>query len=141
MHALSERATEAFEAARDTVQRFLNAADRKEIIFTRGTTEAINLVAQSYARTVLNLGDEIVISAMEHHSNIVPWQMVCRERGAVLRVVPIERRRRAAARRVREAARPAHPAGRDRARLQRARHDQSGARRSSSWRIATASRC
>jgi cysteine desulfurase/selenocysteine lyase len=89
VHALSQRATEAFEASRDTVQRFLNAADRKEIIFTRGTTESINLVAQSYARTVLNLGDEIVISAMEHHSNIVPWQMVCRERGAVLRVIPM----------------------------------------------------
>jgi cysteine desulfurase/selenocysteine lyase len=89
VHALSQRATEAFEASRDKVQRFLNAADRKEIIFTRGTTEGLNLVAQSYARTVLNLGDEIVISAMEHHSNIVPWQMVCRERGAVLRVIPM----------------------------------------------------
>ena len=89
VHALSQRATEAFEASRDKVQRFLNAADRKEIIFTRGTTESLNLVAQSYARTVLNLGDEIVISAMEHHSNIVPWQMVCRERGAVLRVIPM----------------------------------------------------
>ena len=89
VHALSQRATEAFEAARDGVQHFINAADRKEIIFTRGTTESINLVAQSYARTVLNLGDEVVISAMEHHSNIVPWQMVCRERGAVLRVIPM----------------------------------------------------
>jgi cysteine desulfurase/selenocysteine lyase len=89
VHALSQRATEAFEGSRDAVQRFLNAADRKEIIFTRGTTESINLVAHSYGRTVLNLGDEIVISTMEHHSNIVPWQMVCRERGAVLRVIPI----------------------------------------------------
>ena len=89
VHTLSQRATEAFEASRDTVRAFLNAADRKEIIFTRGTTESINLVAQSYARTVLQLGDEIVISTMEHHSNIVPWQMVCRERGAVLRVIPI----------------------------------------------------
>ncbi len=89
VHTLSQRATEAFEAARERVRQWLNAADRKEIIFTRGTTEAINLVAQSYARTVLNLGDEIVISAMEHHSNIVPWQMVCRERGAVLRVIPM----------------------------------------------------
>ena len=88
VHALSQRATAAFEASRDRVQQFLHAADRKEIIFTRGTTESINLVAQSYARTALNLGDEIVISAMEHHSNIVPWQMVCRERGAVLRVIP-----------------------------------------------------
>jgi cysteine desulfurase/selenocysteine lyase len=89
VHALSQRATEAFEASRDTVRSFLNAADRKEIIFTRGTTESINLVAQTYARSVLQLGDEIVISTMEHHSNIVPWQMVCRERGAVLRVIPI----------------------------------------------------
>ena len=78
LHTLSQRATDAFEAARDRVRGFLNAADRKEIIFTRGTTESINLVAQSYARTVLHLGDEVVISAMEHHSNIVPWQMVCR---------------------------------------------------------------
>ena len=89
VHTLSQRATEAFEAARDAVRDFLNAGASKEIIFTRGTTESINLVAQSYARTVCNLGDEIVISAMEHHSNIVPWQMVCRERGAVLRVIPM----------------------------------------------------
>jgi cysteine desulfurase/selenocysteine lyase len=89
VHDLSQRATAAFEAARDKAQRFLNAADRKEIIFLRGTTEAINLVAHSYGRTVLNLGDEILISGMEHHSNIVPWQMVCRERGAVLRVIPM----------------------------------------------------
>src|SRR6185369_3989468 len=89
VHSLSQRATAAFEASRDRVQRFLNAADRKEIIFVRGTTEGINLVAQSFARTVLHLGDEIVISALEHHSNIVPWQMVCRERGAVLRVIPM----------------------------------------------------
>ena len=92
LHELSQRATDAFEASRDRVRGFLNAADRKEIIFTRGTTESINLVAQSYARTVLQLGDEVVISAMEHHSNIVPWQMVCRERGAVLRVIPMNDR-------------------------------------------------
>ena len=101
VHSLSQRATNAYEEARDQVQRFLNAADRKEIVFVRGTTEAINLVAQSYGRMVLNLGDEILITAMEHHSNIVPWQMVCRERGAVLRVVADQRRRRAAARRLR----------------------------------------
>ena len=89
VHALSQHATTAFEEARDKVQRFINAADRKEIIFVRGTTEAINLVAQSYARPALDLGDEIVISAMEHHSNIVPWQMVCHERRATLRVAPI----------------------------------------------------
>jgi cysteine desulfurase / selenocysteine lyase len=89
VHALSQRATAAFEAARDRVRDFLNAEHSKEIIFTRGTTESINLVAHSYARAALNLGDEIVVSAMEHHSNIVPWQMVCRERAAVLRVIPM----------------------------------------------------
>ena len=89
VHALSERATEAYEAARSKVQRFLNAAAPEEIVFVRGTTEAINLVAQSYARPRLVPGDEIVISAMEHHSNIVPWQMVCAQTAAVLKVVPI----------------------------------------------------
>ncbi len=92
VHELSQRATAAFEGARDKVRGFINAADRKEIIFVRGTTEAINLVASSYARPALNLGDEIVLTTMEHHSNIVPWQMVCRERGAVLRVAPINDR-------------------------------------------------
>jgi cysteine desulfurase/selenocysteine lyase len=89
VHALSERATEAYEAARDCVRRFLNAADRREIVFVRGTTEAINLVAQTFGRRAIGPDDEIVISALEHHSNIVPWQMLCEERGARLRVVPI----------------------------------------------------
>jgi cysteine desulfurase / selenocysteine lyase len=89
VHALSERATAAFEAARTKVQGFLNASDVREIIFVRGTTEAINLVAHSYGRTVLSRGDEVVITAMEHHSNIVPWQLVCQERGATLRIVPM----------------------------------------------------
>jgi cysteine desulfurase/selenocysteine lyase len=88
IHALSEKATQAYEDARDTVRRVLNAADTREIIFVRGTTEAINLVAQSYGRTFLTAGDEIVISAMEHHSNIVPWQMLCEQVGARLRVLP-----------------------------------------------------
>jgi cysteine desulfurase/selenocysteine lyase len=92
VHELSQRATRAFEAARDKVQRFINAGDRKEIIFVRGTTEAINLVASSFARPCLHLGDEIVLTTMEHHSNIVPWQMACRERGAVIRVAPINDR-------------------------------------------------
>jgi len=92
VHELSQRATAAYEGARDKVQRFINAADRKEIIFVRGTTEAINLVASSFVRPALNLGDEIVLTTMEHHSNIVPWQMVCRERGAVIRVAPINDR-------------------------------------------------
>ncbi len=89
IHFLSEQATRAFEGARAKVARFLNASEVREIIFVRGATEGINLVAQSFARTRLKAGDEIVISAMEHHSNIVPWQIVCEQTGAVLRVVPI----------------------------------------------------
>jgi cysteine desulfurase / selenocysteine lyase len=89
VHLLSQRATEAYEGAREAVQRFLNAAASREIIFVRGTTEAINLVASSYGRTHVQAGEEVVISAMEHHSNIVPWQMLCEATGAVLRVVPI----------------------------------------------------
>ncbi|OUS28744.1 cysteine sulfinate desulfinase [Thalassotalea sp. 42_200_T64] len=88
-YQLSERATQAYEAIRDKVRRFLNASRREEIIFVRGTTEAINLVAQSYARPKIKAGDEILISAMEHHSNIVPWQMACKQTGAQLRVIPI----------------------------------------------------
>jgi cysteine desulfurase/selenocysteine lyase len=90
VHYLSELATREYEAARDKVRDFVNAADRREVIFVRGTTEAINLVAQSYGRTFLQAGDEIVITAMEHHSNIVPWQILCEQVGAVLRVVPID---------------------------------------------------
>ena len=89
VHALSERATEAFEGARADVQRFLNAARAQEIVFVRGTTEAVNLVAQAYGRSHVGAGDEIVISTMEHHSNIVPWQILCEEKGARLRVIPI----------------------------------------------------
>lgn len=89
VHDLSIRATDKYERARTLVQRFLNAADPREIIFTRGTTEAINLVAASYGHTYVGPGDEILISAMEHHSNIVPWQMLCQQTGATLRVIPI----------------------------------------------------
>lgn len=90
VHTLSERATAAFENARSKIQKFINAESRKEIIFTRGTTESINLVAQSYGRPLLQAGDEIIISEMEHHSNIVPWQFLCEQTGAVLRSVPID---------------------------------------------------
>jgi cysteine desulfurase/selenocysteine lyase len=90
VHRLSERATLAYEGARDQVQRFLNAAHRREIVFVRGATEGINLVAQSYGRRTVSRGDEVVITALEHHSNIVPWQMLCEEKGATLRVVPID---------------------------------------------------
>jgi len=89
VHELSQRATEAIEAARDKVRDFLNAAAREEIIFTRGTTEAINLVAASFGRDTLRAGDEVLITEMEHHSNIVPWQMVCAQTGARLRVAPM----------------------------------------------------
>ncbi|MEX2376214.1 MAG: cysteine desulfurase [Dehalococcoidia bacterium] len=92
VHSLSIEATSAYESARVTVQRFLNAAQSEEIVFTRGTTEAINLVAQSYARPRLRPGDEILISELEHHSNIVPWQMVCEQTGASLMVAPINDR-------------------------------------------------
>jgi len=89
IHFLSEVATQAYEGARTRVRQFLNAAHDHEIIFTRGTTESINLVAQCYGRSQIKPGDEVIISAMEHHSNIVPWQMVCEEKGARLRVIPI----------------------------------------------------
>src|SRR5262249_40039999 len=89
VHLLSQRATEEFEAARLKVKNFLGAEEAREIIFVRGATEAINLVAQTYARKQVQRGDEIVISHMEHHSNIVPWQILCEEKEAVLRVVPI----------------------------------------------------
>jgi cysteine desulfurase/selenocysteine lyase len=89
VHYLSERATTLYEEAREKLRGFVNAARAQEIIFVRGTTEAINLVAQSYGRAFLTAGDEIIVSAMEHHSNIVPWQMLCEQVGARLRVVPI----------------------------------------------------
>ena len=89
VHQLSERSTQSYEAARGKVQHFLNAANTREIVFVSGATEGINLVAQTFGRKNVGAGDEVVISAMEHHSNIVPWQMLCEEKGAVLRVVPI----------------------------------------------------
>ena len=89
VHLLSERATQAYEEARIKVQKFLNAPNPREIIFVRGTTEAINLVAQTFGRVNLGKGDEVLITEMEHHSNIVPWQMICEEKGAQLRVLPI----------------------------------------------------
>jgi cysteine desulfurase / selenocysteine lyase len=92
VHLLSERATEAYEGARARIQRHLNAASPREIIFVRQATEGINLVMASYGRQFVGAGDEIVISAIEHHANIVPWQMLCEEKGARLRVVPIDDR-------------------------------------------------
>jgi cysteine desulfurase/selenocysteine lyase len=90
VHTLSMRATEAHDEARETVRRFIQAADAGEVIFVRGATEAINLVAQTYGRANVGEGDEVLITAMEHHSNIVPWQMLCAEKRAHLRVVPID---------------------------------------------------
>jgi cysteine desulfurase/selenocysteine lyase len=90
LHYLSGAATDAFEATREAVKRFINAASIKEVIYTRGTTEAINLVAQSYGRAFLKEGDEIIVSVLEHHSNIVPWQLLAQEKGLVLKVAPID---------------------------------------------------
>ena len=91
-HALSGRATRAFEAARETVARFINAPRSHEVIWTRGTTEAINLVAQSWGMNELKTGDEIILSTLEHHANIVPWQLVAQRTGAVIRVIPLDKR-------------------------------------------------
>jgi len=90
VHLLSQRATVAYERARTVIKNRLGAADSREVVFTRGTTEGINLVAHSFVRPRLQAGDEVLISAMEHHSNIVPWQLLCEERGAELKVVPID---------------------------------------------------
>ena len=89
VHTLSQRATDDYEEARDKVKRFINAEKDEEIIFVRGTTEAINLISQTYGRSCMREGDEIIISSMEHHSNIVPWQILCQEKGATLRVIPV----------------------------------------------------
>jgi cysteine desulfurase/selenocysteine lyase len=89
VHYLSQRATTAYEGAREKVKRFLNAGEAKECIFVRGATEGINLVMHGYGRKFIGAGDEIIISAMEHHANIVPWQMLCEEKGARLRVIPM----------------------------------------------------
>ncbi|GIL21552.1 MAG: cysteine desulfurase [Bacteroidota bacterium] len=89
IHTLAERATKAYEATRQAMQAFVHAKHEEEIIFTRGVTESINLVASSYGRAFLQAGDEVIISGLEHHSNIVPWQLICEERKAILKVIPI----------------------------------------------------
>lgn len=89
VYYFSEKSTQEYEAVREVAQRFVKAVDEREIIFTKGATESINLVAQSYGRMVLNAGDVVIISEMEHHANIVPWQMICNETGATLKVIPI----------------------------------------------------
>ncbi len=89
IHTLAEKATKAFEDTRKSVKKFLNAELEEEIIFVRGVTEGINLVASSFGKAFINKGDEIIISALEHHSNIVPWQILCEERGATLKIIPV----------------------------------------------------
>jgi cysteine desulfurase / selenocysteine lyase len=89
IHTLAERATRDFEASRTAIKEFLNAVSIKEIIFTSGTTQGINLVASTFGRKFINAGDEIIISGLEHHSNIVPWQMLCEEKGIILKVIPV----------------------------------------------------
>ena len=89
VHHLSQQATEAYEQARETVRSFINAKNRHEVLFTKGTTDGINLVASSFGREFLKPGDEVIISTMEHHSNIVPWQIICEQKGAKVRVIPI----------------------------------------------------
>ncbi len=91
VHTLSHRATEAYEGARDNIQAFINARSRSEVVYTSGTTESINLVAQSFCRPFLTPGDKILITHLEHHSNIVPWQLVCEQTGAELLVAPIDK--------------------------------------------------
>ena len=129
MHTLSQEATALYEAARDRLVRFINARSRHEIIFVRGTTEAINLVAQSYARPLLQPGDEILITHLEHHANIVPWQMVCEQTGAKLGGRAHRCARRGARRRGRGADESAHALARLRACIEcaRARCCRSGA--------------
>ena len=92
LHTLADEATAAYEAVRDTVRAFLNATDRREIVFTRGTTEAINLVANSWGRANLKAGDEVLVSLLEHHSNIVPWQLLANQLGIVIKVIPVDER-------------------------------------------------
>lgn len=89
IHTLAEKATKAFEATRETAKNFINASSTEEVIFTRGVTESINLVAATYGRAFLNEGDEVIISTIEHHSNIVPWQLICEEKKAKLKVIPV----------------------------------------------------
>ena len=91
VHTLGNRATEAYEGAREKVRNFINAKSREEIIFTRGTTTALNMVAQSYGRANVGEGDEIVITHMEHHSNIIPWQQLAKEKGAVLNISTLKK--------------------------------------------------
>ena len=125
-HALAARSTELFEAGREKVRKFLGAADAKEIVFVRGTTEAINLVAQSYGRKNIGAGDEIIVSELEHHANIVPWQLLAEQVGATLRVIPINDRGELILEEYVKLLGDKNEICFRRARFQFARHDQSG---------------
>ena len=92
VHTLSQEATTAYEVAREKMRAYISAAHTEEVIFTKGTTDGINLVASTFGRQNLQEGDEVIISGMEHHSNIVPWQMICEEKGATLKVIPVRSR-------------------------------------------------
>ncbi len=138
VHELSQRSTKAYEQTRAKVKRFLNARATEEIVFVRGTTEGINLVTQSWGRQNVKAGDEIIIAGLEHHSNIVPWQMLCEEKGAILRVIPIDDRGELMLDEYEKLLEPAHAHGRHRPRLERARHHQPRAARSSRWRTPRA---
>ena len=89
-HFLAIKTTEAFEESRETVQKFINAKETAEIIFTHGTTESLNLIASSFGKAFISEGDEVIVSEMEHHSNIVPWQMICERQGATIRILPFD---------------------------------------------------
>ena len=127
VHELSQRSTAAYEETRAKAKRFLNARSKNELIFVRGTTEGINLVASSWGRKNVKAGDEIVISAMEHHSNIVPWQMLCEEKGAKLRVIPMNDRGELLLEEYEKLLNPRTRMVAVGARLQRAGHHQPGA--------------
>ena len=126
LHYLANAATEGYEGAREKVRAFLNAPRAEEIIFTRNATEAINLVAYTFARERVKAGDEIVLSIMEHHSNIVPWHFLRERQGAVIKWAPVDEDGNFLHRRIREAAHAAHQDGRDHPHVQHARHRGAG---------------
>ena len=141
VHYLSETATREYEAARRKAQRFINAREERAVIFTSGTTDGINLVTHGYGRKFIGAGDEIILTTLEHHSNIVPWQMLREEKGAKIRVVPINDAGELDLDEYKRALQRAHEVRRRRARLERARHDQSGQGDDRASRTSTACRC
>ena len=141
LHYLANAATEAYEGAREKVRGFLNAARSEEIIFTRNATEAINLVAATFGRDRIEPGDEIVLSIMEHHSNIVPWHFLRERHGAVIKWAPVDDEGNFLHRRIREAAHAAHQDGRDHPHVEHARHAGAGEGGGAARRMRAAFRC